>query len=142
MDESPHHPNAGSRDDRSEREHPRLESGADHGPVQSFEFEPGDLHMVRVIWKDAESQGGPTWEDTDDMLEFARRPLTLVTTVGVLLHLDHEQIAITDTVAHDQMGGVTKIPRAWVERFEHLAPTGTDHGFEDLPEEDRPRRVG
>ena len=92
---------------------------------EDFTFDPNALQMVMVVWKDAESQGGPTWEDTDDMLEFARRPLTPVTTVGLLLHLDDEQIAITDTVAMDQTGGVTKIPRAWVERFEVLTPTAS-----------------
>ena len=98
----------------------------DHAPTEdTFEFAPTDLRMVMVVWKDAESQGGPTWEDTDDMLEFARRPLSPVTTVGLLLHLDDEQIAITDTVALDQTGGVTKIPRAWVERFELLTPTAS-----------------
>ena len=96
----------------------------DHAPTDdTFEFDPSALRMVMVVWKDAESQGGPTWEDTDEMLDFARRPLSPVTTVGLLLHLDDEQIAITDTVAMDQTGGVTKIPRAWVERFEVLTPT-------------------
>ena len=104
--------------------------------------------MVMVIWKDAESQGGPSWEDTDDMLEFARRPLTPVRTVGLLLHLDEEQIAVTDTIALDQMGGVTKIPRAWVERFEFLAPDGAVDLLIEHPDEkhradeDEGRRAG
>ena len=38
---------------------------------EDFTFDPNALQMVMVVWKDAESQGGPTWEDTDDMLEFA-----------------------------------------------------------------------
>lgn len=119
---------------------PRIDHASTEG---TFEFDQTALRMVMVIWKDAESQGGPTWEDTEDMLEFARRPLSPVTTVGLLLHLDDEQIAITDTVALDQTGGVTKIPRAWVERFEVLTPT------ESLPvmperghERNAARRVG
>ena len=127
---------------------PRLESNhlGHEGDEDSsdFQFDGADPRMVLVVWKDAESQGGPTWEDTDEMLEFARRPLGLVRTVGLLLHLDHEQIAITDTVATDQMGGVTKIPRAWVERFEYLAPDGAvevANHFDTKPE-DRERRAG
>ena len=80
--------------------------------------------MVSIVWKDAESQGGPTWEDRVEMLEFAQRPLTTVHTVGLLLHADDEQIAITDTLTTDQMGGVTKIPRGWIERIEYLSPSG------------------
>ena len=112
--------------------------------ARTFEFDPSNPRMVMVVWKDAESQGGPSWEDTDDMLEFARRPLTLVHTVGLLLHLDDEQIAITDTIATDQMGGVTKIPRAWVERFEFLAPDGAVDRLDanHRVEEDEERRVG
>ena len=124
-------------------------------------FDPDVPVLVSIRWKDAESQGGPTWEDTDDMLEFARRPLTEVLTVGVLLHMDHEQIAVTDTVALDQVGGVTKIPRGWVERIDVLGPVPGDlidvrppdtdsepetGGLDDRDESDhrphRPRRVG
>ena len=78
------------------------------------------------------------------MLEFARRPLTTVQTVGVLLHMDEEQIAVTDTVALDQMGGVTKIPRGWIERIERLEGVGSEL-FEKPstdPIESMPRCVG
>lgn len=130
-----------------------MEDRADHvsdlhhqypSTARTFEFEASNPRMVLVIWKDAESQGGPSWEDTDDMLEFARRPLTPVRTVGLLLHLDEEQIAVTDTIATDQMGGVTKIPRAWVERFEFLAPNGAVDLLVDdhRSEEEEERRAG
>lgn len=116
-------------------EHPSTE--------ETFEFDLHAPRMVLIVWKDAESQGGPTWEDADEMLDFARRPLTPVTTVGVLLHLDDEQIAITDTVTTDQMGGVTKIPRAWVERFEILTPTaGIPTSVDQSTHPTAGRRVG
>lgn len=127
---------------------PRLESNhlehSEKETTQEFEFDAADPRMVLVVWKDAESQGGPTWEDSDEMLEFARRPLGLVRTVGLLLHIDHEQIAVTDTVATDQMGGVTKIPKAWIERFEYLTPDGSVDAIETIgPEsEDCERRAG
>ena len=81
---------------------------------QDTEEETTTYPMVSVKWKDAESQGGPSWEDSQDMLEFAKRPLIIVHTVGQLIHSDKEKIAITDTVSGDQMGGVTKIPRMWI----------------------------
>ena len=80
--------------------------------------------MVSIRWKDAESQGGPGWEDCEEMLEFARRPLTTVHTIGLLVHADEEQIAVTDTMTTDQMGGITKIPRGWIERIEYLHAAG------------------
>ena len=104
------------------------ESGPTDETTEGVEhtFDADSPVLVSIRWKDAESQGGPTWEDSDDMLEFARRPLTEVLTVGVLLHMDQEQIAVTDTVALDQMGGVTKIPRGWVERIDVLGPVPGD----------------
>jgi hypothetical protein len=132
------HPTAGAdhlrHEDRSRSQTPTL-GGADH----SYEFEPDHPVLVSIRWKDAESQGGPTWEDTDEMLEFARRPLTLVLTVGVLLHMDAEQVAVTDTVASDQMGGVTKIPRGWIERIDVLGPASPNGIAGSTPEITEPR---
>ena len=81
--------------------------------------------MVSVKWKDAESQGGPTWEDAEEMLEFAKEPLVVVHTVGLLIHSDDEKVAITDTVSDEQMGGVTKIPRTWIIEMAVLTPAET-----------------
>ncbi len=105
----------------------------------AFDFDPTHPVLVSIRWKDAESQGGPTWEDTDEMLEFARRPLTIVLTVGVLLHMDAEQVAVTDTVAADQMGGVTKIPRGWIERIEVLGPASPNGLGASMPQSATPR---
>lgn len=98
--------------------------------------------MVSIVWKDAESQGGPTWEDRAEMMEFARRPLTTVHTVGLLLHADDEQIAITDTLTTDQMGGVTKIPTGWIEKIEYLSPSGEFNAAGTSNESARPTHGG
>ena len=92
--------------------------------IDSFHIDPENeiYPMVSVKWKDAESQGGPSWEDAQEMLEFAQKPLVLVHTVGQLLHIDEEKIAITDTISGEQMGGVTKIPRMWIMELSELAP--------------------
>jgi len=110
------------------------EPPTNHADNATFDFDPDRPVLVSIRWKDAESQGGPTWEDTDEMLEFARRPLTVVLTVGVLLHMDPEQVAVTDTVAADQMGGVTKIPRGWIERIEVLGPASPNSLGREVPE--------
>jgi hypothetical protein len=110
----------------------------------------GHQPMVSIFWKDAESQGGPGWEDTEEMFEFARRPLITVHTVGLLIHADEEQIAITDTITSDQMGGVTKIPRGWIEKIQYLHPSGdfetqlppTSNPESGSRNTDLPRQVG
>ena len=94
--------------------------------------------MVSVKWKDAESQGGPSWEDAQEMLEFAQKPLVLVHTVGQLLHIDEEKIAITDTISGDQMGGVSKIPRMWIMELVELTPR-EDSGSSSLSFNNEPK---
>ena len=94
-----------------------------HPPkAQHTHDETTEYPMVCVTWKDAESQGGPSWEDSAEMLEFAKKPLVLVRTVGLLIHSDEEKVAITDTVSGDQMGGVNKIPKSWIMEIVQLEP--------------------
>ena len=78
--------------------------------------------MVSIHWVDAESEGGPGWQDPEEMLEFARRPLPVMHTVGLLVYEDEDMVSVTDSKGPDDMGGVTKIPRVWIRQFVRLAP--------------------
>ena len=72
---------------------------------------------VAVEWVDAESDGGPGWQDPEDMIEYAKRPLPVMKTVGMLVWEDNEKVVITDSKGPGSMGGVTKIPRAWIRSY-------------------------
>ena len=78
--------------------------------------------MVSIHWVDAESDGGSGWQDPEEMLEYARRPLPVIHTVGLLVYEDAEQVAITDSKGPEEMGSVTKIPRQWVKQYHRLVP--------------------
>ena len=82
-----------------------------------------DWPVVSVRWLDAEARGGPGWEDPEDMVEFALKPLAEVHTVGLLIHACDEFIALTESRGPDQMGGVHKIPRAWIVSMEMMVPS-------------------
>ena len=82
-----------------------------------------DWPVVSVRWYDAEARGGPGWEDPEDMVEFALKPLAEVHTVGLLIHACEEYIALTESRGPDQMGGVHKIPRAWIASMEMMVPS-------------------
>ena len=69
-----------------------------------------DWEMVSIQWVDAESDGGSGWQDPEEMMEYARRPLPVIHTVGLLVYEDAEQIAVTDSKGPEEMGSVTKIP--------------------------------
>ena len=88
--------------------------------------------VVSVRWFDAEARGGPGWEDPEDMIEFAMKPLVEVHTVGLLLHTCDQFIALTDSRGPDQIGGVQKIPRAWIATLDVMVPSD-DHLPPSLP---------
>lgn len=88
-------------------------------------FTDTQWEMVSVYWIDAESDGGSGWQDPEDMTEYARRPLPIMHTVGLLVYEDAEQIAITDTKGPEEMGSITKIPRVWLKRFDRLGPVAS-----------------
>jgi hypothetical protein len=79
--------------------------------------------VVSVKWVDAEARGGPGWEDPEDMVEFALRPLATVQTVGLLIHECEQFIALTDSRGPDQVGAVQKIPKAWITAMAFMVPS-------------------
>lgn len=84
-----------------------------------------EWEMVSITWVDAESDGGSGWQDPEEMMEYARRPLPVMHTVGLLIYEDAEQVAVTDTKGPEEMGGVTKIPRPWIKQYHRLAPVAS-----------------
>ncbi|MDP7028982.1 MAG: hypothetical protein QF733_02035 [Phycisphaerales bacterium] len=82
--------------------------------------------VVSVRWVDAEARGGPGWEDPEDMVEFALRPLAEVHTVGLLIHECDQFIALTDSRGPDQVGSVQKIPKAWINTIDLMVPSEED----------------
>ena len=79
-----------------------------------------DWPPVSVVWVDAEARGGPGWEDAEDLVEFAFKPLLEVRTVGLLIHSCDQFVALTDSRGPDQVGTVQKIPRAWIVSMDRL----------------------
>ena len=92
------HPSAGPGSDCE----PHPPSRADNDAVQ--EVLSSEWPVVSVRWVDAEARGGPGWEDPEDMIEFALRPLVEVHTVGLLLHSCDRYIALTDSRGPDHVG--------------------------------------
>lgn len=82
-----------------------------------------DWPVVSIRWVDAEARGGPGWEDPEDMIEFALKPLMVVHSVGLLIHSCDQYVALTDSRGPDQIGGVQKIPRAWINSMDLMAPS-------------------
>ena len=77
--------------------------------------------IVKVIWKDAQSTGGPGWEDAEDIKEAATADICIVNTVGYILNFADDRIAVTATIQHDghSGGSVHLIPIEMVQEI-HL----------------------
>ena len=102
-----------------------------------------EWEMVSVLWVDAESDGGSGWQDPEEMMDYARRPLPVIQTVGLLVYEDAEQIAVTDSKGPEEMGSVTKIPRQWVKQYHRLAPVSSKQaGLAPPPEFTPEQRAG
>ena len=115
---------------------PGAEYDAQVSPREENEAVQGVLStewpVVSVRWVDAEARGGPGWEDPEDMIEFALKPLVEVHTVGLLIYSCDQYIALTDSRAPDQIGGVQKIPRAWINAMDVMVASD-DHLPPSLP---------
>ena len=90
------------------------ESNKSNNLIHSYE---SNWPFVFVEWIDAESDGGPGWQDPEDMMEYSRKPLPVMKTVGMLVWEDSEKVVITDSKGPSTMGGVTKIPKAWLKSY-------------------------
>jgi hypothetical protein len=110
----------------SSGEHDTRGPGGVHNPEDIQDVLSQDWPVVSVRWIDAEARGGPGWEDPEDMVEFALRPLMEVHTVGMLIHACEQFIALTESRGPDQIGGVHKIPRAWITSMEMMVPSEDD----------------
>jgi hypothetical protein len=96
------------------------------GPEEIREILSRDWPVVSVVWVDAEARGGPGWEDAEDLVEFALRPLAEVRTVGLMIHTCDQYIALTDSRGPDQVGVVQKIPRSWIVSLDVMIPSEGD----------------
>lgn len=102
------------------------QQGAGQAPDLVQEALGQEWPVISVRWIDAEARGGPGWEDPEDMVEFALRPLAEVHTVGLMIHACEQFIALTESRGPDQIGGVHKIPRAWIISMDLMVPTTED----------------
>lgn len=78
--------------------------------------------IVYVRWKDAESNGGPGWQDKEDLYRWAKEPLRECLTVGFLIYRDKNMIVICETLADSQTGQGTKIPIKWITSIQVMEP--------------------
>ena len=90
-----------------------------------------------MVWKDAQSTGGPGWEAAEDIKDATIADICIVHTVGYVLNFTKERIVVTDTIQidGDSGGSVHLIPIEMVQEIQWLTskeennvqPNGNDH---------------
>lgn len=81
------------------------------------------LRVAVVTWQDCESEQG--WMDRLELEEYIQRPLSVMKSVGWLLHNGEDWVVLAQSVGTHNGADLVKIPRAMIQDVQVLA---------DLPE--------
>ena len=73
-----------------------------------------------IIWKDAQTSGGPDWVEHEEAYDWAHRQPPTMKTVGFVLKETDAWISITDSVGPNESGGVTTIPKGMILSMEKI----------------------
>lgn len=76
--------------------------------------------VLCVTWVDAETIGGPEWQDKETAMKAAKGPLPVMITFGFLLYESSDQVAITSTIGPGETAHVDKIPKRMIIRIEEF----------------------
>lgn len=76
--------------------------------------------LVKILWVDAYTIGGEEWLDKDKAKAYAKEPLPHMITVGFILYVDSDQVAVTNTVGPGETAQVNKIPKRMIISMDPL----------------------
>lgn len=76
--------------------------------------------LVKILWVDAYTIGGEDWIEKDTAKSYAKEPLPHMLTVGFVLFMDNEQVAVTSTIGPGETAQVNKIPKRMIIKMETL----------------------
>jgi len=76
--------------------------------------------LVKILWVDAYTIGGEDWIEKDMAKSYAKEPLPHMLTVGFVLFMDNEQVAVTSTIGPGETAQVNKIPKRMIIKMETL----------------------
>lgn len=82
--------------------------------------------IALVIWGDAESTGGPGWEEAESIYEAATAAICIVHSVGYILNYTDDRIVLCDTIQQDGSSGgsVHLIPKDMIKSVQLLSIEG------------------
>lgn len=78
--------------------------------------------LVEVVWLDAEEKGEIGWNDTKELIRYAKKSCPTMRTVGYLVYEGDEHIALLSTIGPDECSTLEKIPRSFLKSLTYLQP--------------------
>jgi hypothetical protein len=78
--------------------------------------------MVEVVWLDAEEKGEIGWNDTKELLRYAKKPCPTMRTVGYLVYMGAEHLALLSTIGPNECSTLEKIPLSFMKTLTYLQP--------------------
>ena len=79
--------------------------------------------LVEVVWLDAEEKGEIGWNDTKELIRYAKKACPTMRTVGYLVHEGDEHIALLSTIGPDECSTLEKIPKSFLKGMTYLVRT-------------------
>lgn len=76
--------------------------------------------LVKILWVDAYTIGGEDWIERDVAKSYAKEPLPHMLTVGFVLFMDNEQVAVTSTIGPGETAQVNKIPKRMIIKMDTI----------------------
>ena len=76
-----------------------------------------DYQPVMITWRDAETNGGPEWVDSDEVIEYVNKPSPIMTTIGFVLYEKPGQdgyLCLSDTYGTEETSAIHKIPNSMI----------------------------
>jgi len=83
------------------------------------------LRIAQVTWKDCESMSG--WHDLLTIEDYIQTPLSVMKSVGWLLHDGDDWLILAASVGDKNAGDLTKIPRAMILDIHILTAPDNDN---------------
>ena len=74
------------------------------------------LQVMEVVWHDAVEMGDIGWNNIKDIIKDANKPCPIMHSVGYVIVITDEHIAMLSTLGPSEGSKVEKIPRGWVKR--------------------------
>ena len=98
------------------------------------------LQVMEVVWHDAIEMGDIGWNNIKDIIKDANKPCPIMHTVGYVIVITDEHIAMLSTLSPQEGSKVEKIPRGWVVRETIMRPGETLMEYRERRKRERRER--